>query len=238
MAAEIGMSGFQSTFVTQEKADGSPVTEIDLAIEQALLRILAEERPFDTVLGEEFGTTGTAPRRWILDPIDGTFNFVDGNDCWGTHVALEQDGEIVLGIISRPARDQCWWAVRGAGAYKAPLTDFRQKEQLQVSSIATLAQSQASVWGQIPAAPLARINNETQRKQPELDDILRLAEGKLEIVIDPLGKVWDHAPAMILVEEAGGRFYDQAWGRRFDSGEGRFTNGRIDQQLKQLFKET
>ena len=87
------------------------MSEADLEVDRRLLEALLAAQPEDAVLSEESGRArGTSPRRWILDPIDGTFNFVEAKPAWGTHVALEVDGELVLGLITRPVHEQRWWA--------------------------------------------------------------------------------------------------------------------------------
>ena len=109
VAEQLAMSYFRADVAWDWKYDGSPVTEADLAVEHALLEILAAERPDDAVLSEERGTLGGAStRRWLLDPIDGTSYFLHGSPAWGTHIALEVDGEIVVGLISRPVRRISW----------------------------------------------------------------------------------------------------------------------------------
>ncbi len=101
----------------QTKPDRTPVTEADLAVERALRERLAEARPGDGILGEEFGTEGDSARQWIIDPIDGTANFLRGIPVWGTLIALAIDGVPVVGVASSPAMGRRWWAARGMGAW-------------------------------------------------------------------------------------------------------------------------
>ena len=103
---------------TETKPDGTPVTNVDLAVDRVLVDALRIARPDDAVLSEESGVHGDGARGWILDPIDGTFNLVRGHRHWGTHVALEVDGAIAVGVITRPMLDARWWATRGGGAYR------------------------------------------------------------------------------------------------------------------------
>lgn len=118
VAAEIALTHFQSPVEQWGKADGTPVSAADLAVERALLDVLTSERPHDAVICEEIGKLGTSPRRWILDPIDGTTPFLAGEPRWGTNIALEVDGELAVGVITRPAPGLRWWAARGDGAYR------------------------------------------------------------------------------------------------------------------------
>jgi histidinol-phosphatase len=103
--------------LVETKPDMSPVTDTDRAVEEALRAHLARERPADAVVGEEFGGDGDARTRWILDPIDGTKNFIRGVPVWGTLIAAERDVELVGGVVSAPALGRRWWAARGEGAF-------------------------------------------------------------------------------------------------------------------------
>ena len=101
----------------ETKPDRSPVTEADLAVERALRETLAVERPQDGILGEEYGTEGDAARQWIIDPIDGTANYLRGVPVWGTLIALAVDGVPSVGVVSSPALGRRWWAATGGGAW-------------------------------------------------------------------------------------------------------------------------
>src|SRR5262252_282415 len=109
MASDIALSFFGRARA-ERKADGSMVSEADFAVERCLMEELERERPDDDVLSEEFGlrSVSRSSRRWILDPVDGTAHFLAGKGGWGTHVALEEEGRIVLGVISRPRLGMCW----------------------------------------------------------------------------------------------------------------------------------
>src|SRR3712207_6496035 len=97
------------------KPDLTPVTDADRAVEEQLRITLARARTRDAVLGEEMGTTGHGPRRWVLDPIDGTKNFVRGVPVWATLIALFDGDEPVVGLVSAPALNRRWWAAKGVG---------------------------------------------------------------------------------------------------------------------------
>ncbi|HEV2368957.1 MAG TPA: inositol monophosphatase family protein, partial [Acidimicrobiales bacterium] len=112
-AAEVALGYFRRETRSRLKADGTPVGEADMAVEKVLLESLADARPGDAVLSEESGTRGASARRWIVDPIDGTVPFLAGDPEWGTHVVLEVSGEIVIGVVTRPALDRRYWAQRG-----------------------------------------------------------------------------------------------------------------------------
>jgi fructose-1,6-bisphosphatase/inositol monophosphatase family enzyme len=129
------------------KLDGSPVTEADLATEKATIERLRQHRPNDGV-SEESGTVAAGARRWLLDPIDGTVAFMARSDDWGTHVALETDGAVTLGMIARPTRRSRWWAVAGEGAFRytgeAPTL---RRDRLRVSATAKLGAAVVGVFG-------------------------------------------------------------------------------------------
>ena len=117
-ADSIALSRFRARdLVVETKPDSTPVTEADRAVETELRTILAVERRRDAVLGEEEGQSGSSARRWIVDPIDGTRNYLRGVPVWATLIALEDHGRIVVGVVSAPALHRRWWAERGEGAH-------------------------------------------------------------------------------------------------------------------------
>ncbi len=136
LADGLAMASFRATdLVVETKPDLTPVSEADRAVERAIREQLAAHRPDDAVLGEEYGQEGTAQRRWIIDPIDGTKNYVRGVPVWATLIALLDGDDIVVGVVSAPALARRWWAARGMGAY---VTDpgSAQPRRLQVSAVA------------------------------------------------------------------------------------------------------
>ena len=159
-------------------------------------------------------------------------NFIAGRPQWGTHIALESGGDIVLGVISRPVLAQHWWATRGGGAYKGSAeSPAGSAVPIRVSNTPDLSASAIAVWAESPHVLIDRVRASATLATADLDAILHLAEGSMDAVIDPAGQIWDHAPAVVLVEEAGGRFSDAEGGHRIDRGEGRFTNGLIHEAL-------
>lgn len=192
------------------KPDHTHVTDADLATERAIREILAAERPDDGVFGEEFGSSGTSTRQWIIDPIDGTAHFLRGMPLWGTMVALAIDGVPQVGVVSMPALGRRWWAATGHGAWTA--TDA-EPEQLHVSDVADLAESSVSFqsitqWaeaGQLPA--LLRLADSVWRDRGYGDvyAYMMLAEGRIDMVGEFDVKEYDIAAAVPIVREAGGR---------------------------------
>lgn len=224
-AAEVALGFTGSPVRWGRKADGSPVTEADLAVERVLVDALAVERPGDDVLSEEgAGREAGGRRRWVIDPIDGTGDFLAGGADWGTHVALEVDGEVVVGVITRPVSGRSWWAARGAGAWGSP------GRRLAVSPTASLAAARVGGYmrpGSPWQAAVAAAATWVDRASPVLD----LLEGDLDAVLSEGGYAWDHAPAVVLLDEAGGRFTDPAGGRRIDLQGGLYTNGHLHEAL-------
>ena len=206
----------------ETKPDLSPVTEADKAIEQALRERIAAERPGDSVLGEEQGSSGEGGRRWILDPIDGTRNYSRGIPIFATQIALEVDGEVELGLISAPALGHRWWAERGKGA-------FRDGKQIRVSQVNAIENAVVSVElseGTGRLAPLvARAWH--ARSFGDFWQHMLVAEGCVDVAIDPVVKIWDCAPLKIIVEEAGGKFTDLAGRAVIDGGSGVSSNGLL-----------
>ena len=234
VAAEIARPLFESGVAAESKADGTPVTVADLAVERELIQVLRHERPDDAILSEEAGPSGRSNRRWLIDPIDGTEKFVVGDASWGTHLALEVDGEIVLGVMSRPVLRQRWWAARGRGAHRCGETGAPVGVVLQVSDVADLAGSQVSVWSEGPSLVAEHLASLTRLVEPAYDDYIDVIEGRLEALIFPhpgIAFAWDDAPSVILISEAGGRFRDAEGGTRIDTGRGVFTNGMVDAEL-------
>jgi len=234
VAAEMGLDLLRRGLVVESKPDGSPVSNADVAIERRLLELLAAQRPADAVLGEELGARGEGRRRWIIDPIDGTMNFVAGKPEWGNHIALEYDGRIVIGVITRPVLGQLCWASRGRGAYRVYTAAPGAEVRLRVSDTQQLEGSRITLWAHAGDPLAERLRQKASWVQSDLNGILLLAAGEFDAVIDRTGKPWDHAPAVVIVEEAGGRFSDPQGGQRLDLGEGRYSNGLLHASLEQL----
>ncbi|WP_022881197.1 inositol monophosphatase family protein [Gryllotalpicola ginsengisoli] len=193
------------------KADRSHVTDADQAVERAIRELIAAEHPQDSIFGEEYGTEGESDRQWIVDPIDGTANYLRGVPLWGTLIALAVGGEVVAGVASMPAIGQRWWAARGEGAWAS---DGGEPRRLHVSTVAALEESSVSFqsiqqWDQ--AGRLDRLIEVSRavwrdRAYGDLWPYTLVAEGYLDAVSEFGVKAYDIAPLVVLVEEAGGRF--------------------------------
>ena len=224
--------------VVETKPDLTPVTEADRAVETMMRAELASARPDDGVLGEEMGETRVGElRRWIVDPIDGTKSYARGIPVWATLLALEVDGELVLGVVSAPALGTRWWARRGGGAW-------RNGELVRVSSVARVEDAHLS-YDSVPGFEAAGLG-------PQFLDLARrcwrtrgfgdfwghvlVADGSVDISAEVGGlKLWDVAPLLPIVEEAGGRLTDLTGTRRADGGNVLATNGILhDEALRYL----
>ncbi len=217
-----------ATLAVRTKTDLSPVSEADEETERALRDLLRRERPGDGVMGEEYGTTGTTVRRWIIDPIDATRNYVRGVPIFGTLIALEEQGQVTVGTVSAPALGRRWWARRGDGA-------FCNGTRLRVSSIATLQEAfigYDSVTDFKPSQAESRFVDllhacDRSRGFGDFWAHMLVAEGAIDIALEPKVATWDMAPIQIIVEEAGGRFTSFGGEARPDAGSGLSTNGLI-----------
>ena len=220
-ADEITMKWFRSTaLAVRTKPDQSPVSEADEAVERAARERIGRERPGDGIVGEEFGVSGDSKRRWILDPIDGTKNYVRGIPVFGTLIALEENGRIVVGVVSSPALSKRWWASAGEGA-------FCNGKAMQVSRVATIEEAYLSSYALTePFLALARRSGRCCAFSDFWAHML-VAEGAIDIAVEPVLAPWDMAPLQIIVEEAGGRFTDLQGNARYDGKNGLSTNGLL-----------
>lgn len=235
-ASALALDFFTTNVEPRHKADGTVVTQADLAVERMLSAALASVRPNDAIVGEEFGAAREGSRRWIIDPIDGTKNFVTGRSDWGVHLALEEQGEVLLGVVTRPVLGRRWWAGRGHGAFVGSPDGKQTPTSLHVSDKDSLAHAHISAWV-VEDEPLeARLRSSSAWVEAvDLDTIMLVAEGRIEALVDATrSEIWDRAPLVVIVEEAGGRYRDRRGGRDLDLPGGLFTNGRVDDELDRL----
>ncbi|GAA2713522.1 histidinol-phosphatase [Micromonospora olivasterospora] len=203
----------------EAKPDLTPVSDADTAVEREIRALLAEHRPGDGLVGEEYGEqppAGPGGRRWVVDPIDGTKNFVRGVPIWATLIALLEDDRPVAGLVSAPALGRRWWAARGAGAYAGP--DAAHGEPIGVSRVGRLADasfcySSLSGWEEAGLLePMLQLMRDTWRSRAYGDfyGYMLLAEGALDVMVEPELSLWDVAALVPIVTEAGGTFTDLA----------------------------
>ena len=227
------------------KPDLTPVTDADRSVEADLRRALANARPHDAVVGEEYGgTTEFAGRQWVIDPIDGTKNFVRGVPVWATLVALLEDGVPVAGVVSAPALQRRWWAAAGHGA-QVTIGDALPRP-LRVSAVtelaaASLSFSSLSGWAALGLRDKFIDLTDAVWRVRGYGDFLSyclVAEGAVDIAAEPEVSVWDLAPLDILVREAGGTFTSLAGVAGPHGGSAVATNGRLhDAVLTRLSDE-
>jgi histidinol-phosphatase len=219
------------------KPDLTPVSDADTAVEAAIRALLAAARPDDAVLGEEEGLVGDGPRRWVVDPIDGTKSYVRGVPVWATLIALQVDEQVELGLVSAPALGRRWWAARGQGAWAgASAADGVPLSVSRVSRIsdASLSWSSLNGWdaqGRLPG--LLRLSDAAWRTRAYGDfwSHCLVAEGAVDASFEPEVNLWDLAALQVVVEEAGGRFTDLSGAARPDGGSVVCSNGLLHDEV-------
>ncbi|MSQ24204.1 MAG: inositol monophosphatase [Chloroflexi bacterium] len=242
-AGQLQLAHFRKTMTVEMKADATPVTQIDRDSEVAIRRVLAEAAPGFGFLGEESSSVEDAGplrsgSRWIVDPLDGTKKFVRGLPFFGPCIALEQDGELVLGVMHLPALGETLWADRGAGA-------FLNSERIHVSAQRDLSQAYVvhdneiefyrRGWGQ----SLQRLVEHAYHNPGFLDlySYACLACGRVDAVVMVGESPWDVAAAKVIVEEAGGRLSDFRGSSSVYSGQTIASNGVLHPPLLDLLKD-
>lgn len=219
----------------EDKPDSTPVTAADRGVETTLRDLLAAERPDDAVLGEEYGNRGDAERRWIIDPVDGTKNFIRGVPVWATLIALQVEGEGVVGVVSAPALQRRWWASAGAGAF----ADGRPISVSRVADLGSASVSYSSLtgWEALGRLPgLLELSRQVWRTRGFGDfwSYVLVAEGAVDIAAEPEVSLWDLAALQVIVVEAGGRFTDLSGVPTADGGSAAASNGLLHEDVLRL----
>jgi histidinol-phosphatase len=213
IADEISLARFRALDLhVENKPDRSPVTDADRSVELALKKLLAEKAPNDALIGEEFGNTGAAARTWIIDPIDGTANYLRGVPVWATLIALAIDGKPVVSVVSAPAMGRRWWAAPETGAFTSDIDGTSRT--LKVSAIsdlehASLSYNNLQLWDQAGMlSQLTQLSRQIWRTRAYGDfwSYMLLAEGAVDIVAEHDLKIYDIAALVPIVEQAGGKF--------------------------------
>ncbi|MBV9684471.1 MAG: histidinol phosphatase [Solirubrobacterales bacterium] len=245
VADAITLARFRATdLVVETKPDLTPVSEADTAVEHTLRERLTSVRAGDAIVGEEFGSSSgdQAARRWIVDPIDGTKNYVRGIPVWATLLALQEGDRTTIGVVSAPALGRRWWAARGAGAFGSDSLS-REPRPLRVSAVRALEDAQLCVsgfdgWDDSPGGldrllALARRCWRT-RGFGDFWIYMLVAEGVAEIGCEPVVSLWDLAAPQAIVEEAGGRFTDLGGVPTAEGGDALATNGLLHEEALAL----
>jgi histidinol phosphatase-like enzyme (inositol monophosphatase family) len=237
-AGEITLSYFRKSFETRLKGKDNFVTQADLETEEFIRRRIEEKFPGDAVIGEEFGEReGTTNRRWIVDPIDGTYSFVHGVPFYGVLLGLEIDGEPAAGVINIPALGELVYAARGHGC-------FWNGEPARVSNTRTLGDALllATDFGTCAGYGFGRAAEELQLKASarrtwgDCYGYVLVATGRADCMLDPVLSVWDCAALLPVVEEAGGTFTDWRGQRTIRGGNAVATNGALFEEVMGVIK--
>ncbi len=228
----------------ESKPDRSPVTDADRSVEQALKAILAAKAPNDALIGEEYGNSEAkqgSNRTWIIDPIDGTANYLRGVPVWASLIALAIDGKPVVSVVSAPAMGRRWWAAPEIGAFTREIDGSVRK--LSVSGIneledASLSYNNLQLWDQAgKAQQLIAFSRKIWRTRAYGDfwSYMLLAEGALEIVTEHDLKIYDIAALVPIVEQAGGEFSALEGPLTANSSSVLATNGKLHKITTQAF---
>jgi histidinol-phosphatase len=223
--------------VVESKPDLTPVTDADRATERVIREGIERARPGDAVVGEEYGTTGSGDRRWVIDPIDGTKNYVRGVPVWASLIGLQRDGRTVAGVVSAPALGRRWWAAQGEGAWTGgSLADARRIRVSQVGRLedAFLAYASLPSWAEAGRLPqfvdlLRRVWR--TRGYGDFWSHMLVAEGAVDCSTEPEVSLWDLAALQVVVTEAGGRFTDLSGVETADGGSVVSSNGLLHDGL-------
>ena len=219
------------------KPDLTPVSDADRAVEEALRDAIERKRPGEGVLGEELGSGENGATRWVLDPIDGTRNFVRGIPIWATLVALEREGRAVVGVASAPALGHRWWAARDEGAH---VDDSRiHTSAVRRVEDATFCYTSARSFAQLGLADRFLALAERSWVARGFGDFwmhMLVAEGAADFAVDGVLQRWDTAAVEVIVEEAGGRFSSLDGGPHQPGGPALSSNGLLHDEVVAAFE--
>jgi histidinol-phosphatase len=212
-ADSITMTRFKALdLVVETKPDLTPVSDADRTVEDSIRSTLKRSRSRDAVSGEEYGDTGHGPRRWLLDPIDGTANFIRGVPVWATLIALLDGEDVVAGVVSAPALGRRWWAATGTGAFTGK--SLSAATRMRVSAVSRLADASMSYsslagWRKDGrGSAFLALTDDVWRTRAYGDfwSYMLVAEGSVDIAAEPEVALHDLAALAVIVTEAGGRF--------------------------------
>jgi histidinol phosphatase-like enzyme (inositol monophosphatase family) len=238
-AGDIALRHFKKSFIAERKADNSFVTIADREAERDLRANIERAFPDDGILGEEEGEKiGATERRWIIDPIDGTYSFVHGVPLYAVLIGLEIEGESVLGAVNLPALNELVYAARGLGC-------FWNGEPARVSATQTLSEALllATDFGACEQHGFGRAAEELQgqvsarRTWGDAYGHVLVATGRADIMLDPVMNVWDCAALLPLLEEAGGTFTDWQGKKTIHGGNAISTNGRLFDDVMEAIRK-
>ncbi|GGP00163.1 histidinol-phosphatase [Nonomuraea glycinis] len=241
-ADDLTMRRFKAVDLKVEtKPDLTPVSDADRAVEETIRGTLRRARPRDAVVGEEFGKTGWGARSWVVDPIDGTKNYVRGVPVWATLIALMEYGKVVVGVVSAPALGRRWWASTEGGAWTGrSLTKATRMRVSSVSSLSDASFSYSSFGGWEKTGRLDNFLDLSRacwrtRAYGDFWSHMMVAEGSVDLSAEPELSPWDMAALTVIVQEAGGTWTDVAGVNGLEGGSLVCTNGILhDEVLRRL----
>jgi histidinol-phosphatase len=238
-AGDITTQYFKGSFVTERKADRSVVTNADREAETFLRTAISQAFPLDGILGEEEGERlGTSGRRWIIDPIDGTYSFVHGVPLYAVLIGLEIDGEPILGAVNLPALNELIYAARGLGCFwngepaRVSNTNSLHEALLLCTDFGTCEQHGFAMASEA----LEKLVN-ARRTWGDAYGHLLVATGRADIMLDPVMNVWDCAALLPIIEEAGGRFTDWRGQNTIHGGNAISANALLFDQVMGVVRE-
>jgi histidinol phosphatase-like enzyme (inositol monophosphatase family) len=238
-AGAITLRYYQRSFVAERKADRSFVTVADREAETYLRARITEAFPDDSILGEEEGEKpGTSKRRWILDPIDGTYSFVHGVPLYGVLIGLEIDGEPILGVMNFPALAELVYAARGSGCYwNGQPAHVSTTSSLEQALLLSTDFGVCEQYGFGPAADSLQRRVQARRTWGDAYGYMLVATGRADIMLDPVINVWDCAALLPILEEAGGTFTDWKGTRTIHGGNAIATNGLLFESVMEIVRK-
>jgi histidinol phosphatase-like enzyme (inositol monophosphatase family) len=237
-AGDITLKYFRKRPETTTKSDGSYVTIADREAEAYLRRQIAERYPDDGIVGEEEGESqGRSGRRWIVDPIDGTFAFVHGVPFYGVLIGLEIDGELTVGAVNIPALDEIVSAAKGVGCFlNGERTRVSKTARLEDALLLCTDFSSCERYGFGRAAELLQARAKTSRTWGDCYGYVLVATGRADVMLDPVMNLWDCAALLPIMEEAGGTFTDWRGVRTAAGNNSIATNGLLFDEVMGLVK--
>jgi myo-inositol-1(or 4)-monophosphatase len=236
-AGQLTLGYFQTGLRPDRKADESPVTIADREAEEYIRERIATAYPNDGLLGEEFGASGSTQRRWIIDPIDGTRTYVRGVPLYAVLIALEVDGEIPVGVAYYPALGEMLAAARGAGCWwNGRPARVSTTADLDQALIAFTDAATFGPYGRDAAWVRFRDSGATVRGWSDAYGYLLVATGRAEVMLDPIMSVWDCAPFLPILQEAGGYFGDWDGNPTIRGGEAMACNEALLPQVLSLIR--
>jgi histidinol phosphatase-like enzyme (inositol monophosphatase family) len=238
-AGEITLQYFRKKPETSTKSDGSYVTIADREAESYLRKRINERFPDDGILGEEEGESqGTSGRRWILDPIDGTFAFVHGVPLYGVLIAVEIDGEMSVGVVNIPVLGEMVSAAKGLGCFlngeRARVSTTPELKDALLLSTSFVA---CARYGFGPVVEQLQEKAGVSRTWGVCYGYVLVATGRADVMLDPVMNLWDCAPLLPIMEEAGGTFTDWRGVRTADGGNSIATNGLLFEEVMGIIRQ-